>query len=222
MVGGVSPLDVHLGCLHCYYGLFHLSERVHQIWLTFDQPALNHEGNFVLLRLINKINRWIGQLAFHKQVALEGNVEKGKSLPHGVVVDGKRAFLRVYPCHLLIHDCEGLFGAHDLPDIDIFKACLQVKELEYRAIPSVIPSYEAFNEFEGAVKDNASFKLFIIWYWCLAAKKTALRWEKLQLFFFGEQRVAVNWAILEDVVDKRRYFQILIFLFTLLGSLQGI
>ena len=118
---------------------------MHHIRLIFNQPALNHEGNFVLLRLINKINRRIGQLAFHKQAALEGYVEKWKSLPQGVVVDGKCAFLWVYACHLLVHYCEGLFGAHYLPDVDILEACLQVKELEDRAIPSVIPSYEAFN-----------------------------------------------------------------------------
>ena len=83
-------------------------------------------------------------------------------MPHGVVVDGERAFLRVNPCHLLIHDCEGLLSAHNLPDVDIFEACLQVKELEYLAIPSVIPCYKAFNELEGTVKDHRSFKLFII------------------------------------------------------------
>ena len=57
MVDGVSPLDVHLGRLHCYYGLFYLSERMHHVWLVLDQLALDHEGNFVLLLLINKINR---------------------------------------------------------------------------------------------------------------------------------------------------------------------
>ena len=118
---------------------------MHHIWLIFDQPALNHEGNFVLLRLINEINLRIGQLAFHKQASLEGNVEKWKSLPQGVIVDGKCAFLRVDSCHLLVHDGEGLLGAHNLPDVDILEACLKVKELEDRAIPSVIPSYEAFN-----------------------------------------------------------------------------
>jgi hypothetical protein len=83
-------------------------------------------------------------------------------LPQGVVVDGKCAFLRVDSCHLLVHDGEGLLGAHNLPDVDILKACLNVKELEDRAIPSVIPSYEAFNQFKGAVKDHTSFKIFII------------------------------------------------------------
>jgi hypothetical protein len=53
--------------------------------------------------------------------------------------------LRVDSCHLLVHDGEGLLGAHNLPDVDILEACLKVKELEDRAIPSVIPSYEAFN-----------------------------------------------------------------------------
>ena len=194
---------------------------MHAIRLIFDQPALNHEGDLVLLRLINKINRWFGRLVFHKQAPLEGNIEKWKSLPRGVVVDGKCALLRVYPCHLLVHDCEGLLGAHNLPDVDIFEACLQVKELEDRAIASVIPSYEAFNEFEGAVKDHGSFKIFIILYWCLT-QKTALRWKELELFFLGEQRVAVNGAILEDVIYERRYFQILIVLSKFLGSLQGI
>jgi hypothetical protein len=98
--------------------------------IFLDKPTFYHEGNFVLLRdqrLVNLINNLIAR--FHKQIPFEGNVEEWKSVTLRVIINGEAVFLWVNTCDFLIHYCECLLGPHNMTDIDVFKACLQIEEL---------------------------------------------------------------------------------------------